>query len=171
MKMTNQQKNQRVSLLCCLLLGLSCPVAGDELGRFMTTPAEREMLNELREATDLVVNEPEKKPEPVVEKVVVPEAEPEEAIEIPGITVNGVVYRRGGKSTAWVNGKNTLEGDLESQYLDVDGRAIRGQVVPIEIKINQRTLKLKPGQTYQPESNRVIDSYSQPAAAPVKDEG
>ncbi len=171
MKMTKGPNRLQVLLLSCSLLALTCPLAADELGRFFTTPEEREMLNGLRDTADIVVVEPVNMPEPVVEMVLAPEPEPQEVVEIPGITVNGVVYRRGGKSTAWVNGENSLEGDLESQYLQVDGRAIKGQVVPVQIKINNRELKLKPGQTYQPEGDRVIDSYSQPAAAPVKDEG
>ncbi len=171
MKMTQHPNRLQLSLLSWLLLVLACPLAAAELGRFFTTPEEREMLNSLRDAADTVVVEPVNKPEAVVEKVVAAEPEPQQVVEIPGITVNGVVYRRGGKSTAWVNGENSLEGDLESQYLNVDGRAIKGQIVPVQIKINNRELKLKPGQTYQPEGDRVIDSYSQPKVAPVKDEG
>ena len=54
--------------------------------------------------------------------VVIEEPEEPEEIkpEIGGITVNGLVYRKGGKSTAWINNANTFEGNLGNQYIQVN---------------------------------------------------
>ncbi len=159
-------------LITACLLGLLSPLNANELGRFFTTPEDRAMLDNMREAAaNPVIVQDEPEPEPVVEEYVEPVLEPEEEVEIPGITVNGVVYRQDGNSTAWLNGENTLEGDLESQYLSVDGSAIKGQNVPVQIKINKRELLLKPGQTYQPEVDHVMDVYKQQKPERASDEG
>lgn len=147
--------------------------ADDHLGRFFTSPEERAMLENMRLLASQPVVAPEPEPEPVVE-VAVPEPEPEPAVELqmPGVTVNGVVYRKGGKSTAWLNGENTLEGDLESQYLHVDGDAIKGQQVPVHIPVQEQPIELKPGQTWQPGTGQVLDIYTRPSApSESKDEG
>ena len=133
-------------LLSVVPVEYSC---ADELGRLFTTPAERNMLEKLRheepkkvEIPDIVVEEN------VAEKEVKPEG---------GITINGLVYRKGGKSTAWINNSNTYEGDLSNQYLRINAENIEPEDVQIEIPGNTNNIKLKVGQTYDPSYNTVED--------------
>ncbi len=168
----NRNSIKALGIGICIALLAPYTVMAEELGRLFTTPEERDMLNSLRIMAKQPAPEPEIEPEPVIEEVIPePEPEPVEVVEIPGITVNGVVYRKGGKSTAWLNGENTLEGDLESQYLHVDGEKIKGQKVPVNIPNQQRSIELKPGQTWQPGTGEVIDIYKQPQPVTAPDEG
>ncbi len=130
------------------------------LGRFFTSPAERSRLEQIRHAPPVVQAEPVApvvEPEPVVEKT------PPPPPEVPGITINGLVKRSHGPSTAWVNGQSNLEGDLESQYLRVDRQAI-GDSVRIDIPVTGDSVRLKPGQTYQPGEARIVDIEGNVAA-------
>ncbi len=134
-------------------LGLyASAIQGDELGRLFTTAKERAMLEELRHERPIMDIEP-------IEIVVVEEEV--EVVEstpvIEGVTVNGLVYRKGGRSTAWVNGTSTFDGDLESQYISVDTAGIRGDRVPVVMPDNVTRVELKVGQTYEPLSGSVID--------------
>ena len=133
-----------------LAIGAQGLYAG-ELGRLFTTPAERKMLDDLRY----------NKPEPVVETIVIVEEpeEPEEEIivkpEIGSIQVKGLVYRKDGKSTAWVNDSNTYEGDLSTQYIDID--AIDPDRVKIKIPVSESEITLKVGQGYNPSTEEKTD--------------
>ena len=123
--------------------------AADDLGRLFTTPQQRQTLEKLRS----------QKP---VEEIKIPEftfAEPvveEQKPVIGGITVNGLVYRKGGKSTAWINSANTYEGNFGNQYIQIDAHNINPDDVEILIPINETKVKLKTGQTYDPEADQII---------------
>src|SRR5581483_10127985 len=82
----------------------SVGAAADPLGRLFTTPEERAQLQQLRTAPP-VVAKPAPPPAPVAVQT---------PPEVPPVTVNGVVVRSRGESTAWVNGKNTYDGDLSA---------------------------------------------------------
>ena len=124
-------------------------LAADDLGRLFTTPQQRNALEKLRS----------QKP---VEEIKIPDitfAEPvieEQKPVIGGITVNGLVYRKGGKSTAWVNSANTFEGNFGNQYIQIDANNIKPDDVEIVIPINEKNIKLKTGQTYDPEADQII---------------
>ena len=123
--------------------------AADDLGRLFTTPQQRQTLEKLRS----------QKP---VEEIKIPEftfAEPvveEQKPVIGGITVNGLVYRKSGKSTAWINSANTYEGNFGNQYIQIDAQNIKPEDVEILIPINETKVKLKTGQTYDPETDQII---------------
>ena len=123
--------------------------AADDLGRLFTTPQQRQTLEKLRS----------QKP---VEEIKIPEftfAEPvveEQKPVIGGITVNGLVYRKSGKSTAWINSANTYEGNFGNQYIQIDAHNINPDDVEILIPINETKVKLKTGQTYDPETDQII---------------
>ena len=125
-------------------------LAADDLGRLFTTPEQRSTLEKLRHqkpVQEITI------PEIVLEG---PEIE-EEKPEIGGITVKGLVYRENGKSTAWVNSGNTYEGNLSNQYIQVDAKGINPDEVEIEIPLNETRVRLKSGETYNPESDEVKD--------------
>jgi hypothetical protein len=149
--------------LSLIAAGALNPVAAaEQLGRFFLTPEQRVELERLRHAPPVPVVPPA--PPPVVEADLPPpvtELSREEMLppapppEVPPITVNGVVIRSGGQSTAWVNGQNTLEGDFSSENIRVDRP--RGESVHIVTPEHLPDVTLKPGQTYDPATNTIID--------------
>lgn len=135
-----------------LLALITTPSAyADDLGRLFTTPEQRAAMEKLRH----------QKP---VETITVPEIafeEPEVEEEKPvigGITVNGLVYRKGGKSTAWINSANTFEGNFGNEYIQIDAKNIKPDDVEIVIPINDKSVKLRAGDTYDPETDQTFSS-------------
>ena len=125
-------------------------VHADELGRLFTTKAVREMLDNLRYATNNEL-------EPIVVVIEEPEEPEEIKPEIGGITVNGLVYRKGGKSTAWINNANTFEGNLGNQYIQVNADDIDPESVQIQMSGSVTDITLKVGETYDTATEKIID--------------
>lgn len=147
-----------VTLVLGVLSALAATSAqAQELGRLFTTPAQRAMLERLRHAPPPVQTTP-----PVV---VIEPAQPTVPAEVlpppmvPPVTVMGVVLRSNGEGTAWVNGENTYEGDFSRQNIKVDGP--RSLAVPIDTPAHLPDVRLKPGQTYDPATNTIVDVYQQ----------
>jgi len=138
-----------MALIFCL--SASNAFAEDDLGRLFTTPQQRNTLEKLRHQEPVVEI---KVPEITFEEPVV-ETEEQKPV-IGGITVNGLVYRKGGKSTAWINSANTYEGNFGNQYIQIDADNIKPDDVEILIPINETKVKLKTGQTYDPEADQII---------------
>lgn len=136
--------------------------AAEELGRFFLTPEQRAELERLRHAPPEPVVPPA--PPPVVDadlpppitelprEQMLPPAPPP---DVPPITVNGLVIRSDGESTAWVNGQNTLEGDFSSDNIRVERP--RGRSVHIITPEHLPNVTLRPGQTYDPGTNTIVD--------------
>jgi hypothetical protein len=83
---------------------------------------------------------------------------------MPHVTVNGVVRRDDGRGVAWVNGMNTLTGDFGAQRIDVDAGS---GAVTIRTPGPRPEVKLKPGQSFEPGEDRVVDVREPaPAALP-----
>ncbi len=141
-----------VSALSAMIFNVSF---AEELGRLFTTVEERQMLDGLRNAKPKEIE--------VVEVVEVIEIVPEEVVEeepkpvIGGITVNGLVYRKGRKSTAWINNENTYEGHLSHQYIHIDPENINPDGIQVEIPENVTDISLKVGETYDPSDENVTD--------------
>ena len=139
-------------------LGLLSPgIRADDLGRLFTTPEERQMLEALR-------NQPpraEAPAEPLEPEALAPEPPP-----VQSVRVDGFVSRSRGNNTVWINGINSLTGDLGSQQVDVSVRGIRGQTVPVRVQNSPVGVGLKPGQTFDPSASRVVDIYQNDAEAP-----
>jgi len=126
--------------------------ASDGFGRLFTTPEERRNLQVLRYS------------EPVIEEVIEIIVEVDEVAEekteprdIDGITLNGIVYRKGGKSTAWLNGSNSYEGSLTSEYFRINTGDINSKKVSVTVPEASLEFDLKVGQTYEPNDGRLLD--------------
>jgi len=133
----------------------------DGFGRLFTTPGERIKLQELRYAV----------PEPEVEKaieIIVDEIDEfaetakviEEKVEprdIEGITLNGIVYRKGNRSTVWLNGSNSYEGSLSSEYFRINTSDIHSEKVSVTVPEVNLSFDLKVGQTYEPNDESLRD--------------
>lgn len=141
-------------VLLPLLLTVSMPGHADaRFGRFFTTPAQRHQLDQLRMkkyqqkmAARIPKNEPAK-----------PDKPEDTAPPVEAIVLKGVVYRKGGKSTAWVNDGNSYEADMDSQYTRVDVDKIKPDQVTIDYAGNGAKIKLRVGQSYLPATNTIRD--------------
>ena len=133
---------------------LNAQAASDDFGRLFTTPEERRKLQALRYA----------EPEPeVIEEIEIPVelidevAEEIEEPDIEGITLNGLVYRKGSKSTVWINGTNSYEGSLASEYFRINAGDINSEKVSVTVPEVNLEFDLKVGQTYEPNDGSLLD--------------
>jgi len=126
--------------------------ASDGFGRLFTTPEERRNLQIMRYSAPEV--------EEVIEIIVKVDEVAEDIPEprdIDGITLNGIVYRKGGKSTAWLNGSNSYEGSLTSEYFRINIGDINSKKVSVTVPEASLEFDLKVGQTYEPNNDRLLD--------------
>ena len=126
--------------------------APDGFGRLFTTPEERRYLQELRYSGPEI--------EEVIEIIVDVDEVAEEKTEprnLEGITLNGIVYRKDGKSTAWLNGSNSYEGSLTSEYFRINTDNINSKKVSVTVPEVGLEFDLKVGQTYEPNDESLLD--------------
>ncbi len=128
--------------------------ASDGFGRLFTTPEERKKLQVIRYAKPKV--EVEAPIELIVEEIEEPVGDVERP-DIEGITLNGIVYRKGSKSTVWINGTNSYEGSLASEYFRIKAGDIKGEKVSVTVPEVDLKFDLKVGQTYEPNDERLLD--------------
>ena len=139
-------------LSVALLLG-DVALAEPKFGRFFTTPAQRERIDENRN------KDPEQRVVIQQEEVfVVDDIEEEEEVSVDALTVRGLVYRKGEKSTAWINDNNTFEGGISSQNITVG--EIDDSKVEIRIPSADKKVELKVGKTYDPMAEKSNDIIS-----------
>jgi hypothetical protein len=142
-------------LIAGLIVGLgllSLGIRADDFGRLFTTPEERGMLEALRQQPARA----EAPPDPLEAEALAPEPPP-----VQSVRVDGFVSRSRGNNTVWINGTNSLTGDLGAQQVDVNVRGIRGQTVPVRVQNSPVGIGLKPGQTFDPSDSRVVDLYQE----------
>ena len=138
-------------LISFVFSGVSITQAASyDFGRLFTTPEERKKLQALRD----VAPELDEEIEIVVEDIEVVE---EKAEAINGITLDGIVYRKGNKSTVWLNGSNSYEGDLSSEYYRINTQDINDKKVSVTVPEVDLQFDLKVGQTYEPNDKRLLD--------------
>jgi hypothetical protein len=151
----------RAALLCSVWVVLANSVQADDLGRLFFTPTERAQFDTARRAAN----------QPQGEKPPLPTLELTHSVRsaLPTVTVNGMVLRRHGPSTLWINGESldanvaAVPGDTEHVVHLESGAAV------VTSNADVRSLRIKPGQTYDPTLARVIDAYeSAPPQAPAQ---
>lgn len=145
-----------VLLVSFVLSGISyTQAASDSFGRLFTTPEERKKLQELRYA----VPEPEVEEaiEIIVDEIDEVAEEKAELRDIEGITLNGIVYRKGNRSTVWLNGSNSYEGSLASEYFRINTSDINSEKVSVTVPEVNLSFDLKVGQTYEPNDGSLLD--------------
>ena len=139
------------SSLSLLLMMLASPVQADDLGRLFFTPAERAQFDAARRTA----NQPAIENPPTTTQ----ELTPNTPSPLPAVTVNGVVLRRHGPSTLWLNGESqdahaaAVPGDAQHEVRLESGAAV------VISNTDARPLRIKPGQTYDPTRARVLDAY------------
>lgn len=129
-------------------------VAEDDFGRLFSSQAERKQLDILRQNQKLIVVSPQKSTqlEPV-------------AVELPEpVTMQGYVKRSDGSTTLWINNKavqeNTTQSDVEIGRLNKQKNSNKNGADSLNVRIpaTGKNVRLKPGQVYEPETNRIVES-------------
>jgi hypothetical protein len=151
-------KDYLIVMVCTFALSLPV-MAGDNLGRLFSSPNERTNLDYLRKNQKLKVVVPT----PNIEQDNVVKIAPPELPD--PITLQGYVKRSDGKaSTLWVNNQPVQEnstvdhvkiGKLNQRGYSKKGATLEG--VEINIPANGKRVRLKAGQTYAPESNKIYE--------------
>jgi hypothetical protein len=134
-------------LLVIVLLILPQTIFADEsLGRLFSSPNERAALDQVRKIKREIVPQVVEEPENV-------EAAP--YVEPNSVAVQGYVKRSDGKSaTVWVNDQ-AIQENSSNEDVAVGKLSNQTNRVPIKLRANGKSLSLKAGQVYDPETNRV----------------
>lgn len=135
------------------LLGITAlpASAAEPLGRLFTTPEQRRALDALREAGGTTPAD-------------TAGLEPSAAAPVDRqVLLNGVVSRSLGPDVVWVNGARTGAADARIRLRRGPDRSNR---VTLEDGADGSSVRLKPGQYWEPATGRVADCYG--CGAPAK---
>lgn len=123
------------------------PVQAGSLGRLFFTPEQREQFDQARArkaSRDAVKTAPQEDAAPKQPENT--EATEEETGTSSVLTVNGIVQKRGGARTVWINGvaqKADSSGERTPESLTV---TVQGKAQPVKIKVGQQLLLESPPQ-------------------------
>ena len=140
-----------MKLCWCLIAFLAWPVqAAEPLGKLFTTPAERSVLDKLRQNShgQLLEQAP-----PAAEEGV---ATPAPALQ-PQLSVQGYVRRSDGvRGTVWVN-QQPLQERSEHNHVQVGSLPKDSSRVPLTIPGTGSQVKLKAGQAYDANTGQISE--------------
>lgn len=142
------------AVLPLLLLGVATGVAADDLGRLFFTPDERARLDAERTASIEAPAAASVMPPPPAVVDALPETPPAP------VTLNGIVLRGDGPSTAWVNGLPATRRELAAR----EDRQLRITRDGVEVVDEAARAQVRPGQTFDPVQGRVSEAFE--ATAP-----
>lgn len=141
------------SLLAALLVGAVCPVhASATLGRLFLTPEQRVTLERLRHA-------------PATQQTSGAETEAP-TLAVDPVRVDGYVERHDGHSSVWFN--SAVVHDHMREY---GLQAIGADLPEVEVRLaDGNEVRLRVGQTYDPVSNTVLETWQREPATKVEAE-
>lgn len=149
--------NNLTVLIITLFIGCSfnTPANGEDFGRFFTTPMQRQYLDQLksRGAPIVVKIEDDLKEDKTKEKK-------QEVYD--AVTIKGLVYRKNGKSAAWLNHSNTYEGDLALGFAGAEEDNITPSKVQIKVGNRKNDITMKVGEKYEPATESIKDIIEEP---------
>lgn len=117
----------------------------DKLRTLFTTPLERNQLDDLRNSGEF------------------DNVKQENAVAIRlqplKVEVKGVVYREKGNPVVFVNEGNTLKSNKIDDDIRVRSKYVKRKNNKVPLKVNEKSLKMKPGQTWIETEDKVKDNY------------
>ncbi|MCB5190084.1 hypothetical protein LG198_05020 [Methylobacillus arboreus] len=139
-------------LLLSLLLITQVALAAEPLGRLFTSPAEREVLNRLRQNLKGQMLEQAANPLPESSAEQLPVRNiPQE------VSIQGFVQRSdGGKGTVWVN-RQPLQESSDNGQVQVGKFKKGSNSVPLTMQDNGHHIQLKAGQVFHPETGEITE--------------
>ncbi|MEI6723107.1 MAG: hypothetical protein WCO67_20285 [Betaproteobacteria bacterium] len=132
--------NARAILCLTACLSFPMPVYAEDLGRLFFTPEQRGALDARRKAR-------------------IPDKPTAVVVESPVTRIDGVVSRRGGKSTTWVNGEAVPEGS-QPEGLRVSPKRNDNSRIVVNIAETESEVDLKIGQSFDRGTGEVRDSLN-----------
>jgi len=143
----------RLVLVCLLVVPIIASAEEARLGRLFFTPSERasmETISKNSKVPDKVITSKDIEEEPVTADT------PSIKRASPPVIVNGYISRSDGKNTVWVN-DHPVQEKTNTQSVKVEKlRADKGQV-KIILTDEKKAASLRPGQVYDPNSNKVYN--------------
>ena len=162
-------------IVALIMVSEWCFSADDQqFGRLFTTPEQRQRLQELREehrrtsgshkGTETELREMTGGYHARHSKTGMPRG-PDNP---PGVTLKGLIYKKDGTRMVWIKAQDETAAldyrELQSGETPDDGIAIR-------VPVSGKSVKLKPGQSWRPESGAVTDpSFLRPPSFPRRRE-
>lgn len=153
----NQRRNSNFRLLpvCAGALAaamIAPPAQADSLGRLFFTPEQRAQLDQvrMRAAAERADNAAPGKTDAI--EIAEVESGPPSVL-----TVNGIVQKRGGGRTVWINGvaqNADSSGELVPESMAV---TVPGKIQPVRVKVGQQLLLESPPQPKPAERKPVAD--------------
>ena len=149
-------------LIAALIMVSEWCISADEqqFGRLFTTPEQRQRLQELREGHRRTPGSRKGTETGIRELAGRRHAEHSKAgmsrgpDEPPVITLKGLIYRNDGARTAWIKAQDGTT-MLDSRQLQTG--ELPDREAAIRVPVSGKSVKLKPGQSWHPESGAVTD--------------
>ena len=118
--------------------GIAAHFSENELGKLFTTPVQRQKIDAFRKGKSI--------------------GAVREQVSPSDVKIQGLVKRSDGKSVVWLNGQNTLN---SSHVGGVRASAANKNIKSdkVRVTINNKTVRLKPGEVWSEETNQVTDTY------------
>lgn len=119
--------------------------AASQLKSLFTTPLERHKLDAFRDSGKF--NKSQQHPISQIPRTPLK------------IDVRGIVIREAGQPVVWINDGNTLKSEKIDDSVRVRSEYIRKEPVIIPVRVADKTLKMKPGQHWDEQSDKIQDKY------------
>jgi hypothetical protein len=84
--------------------------------------------------------------------------ESEQESRVSNVRINGVMMRSDGENVVWINGENTLDGD-PVKGVKVNPDAADSETYNVQVQIDGKRVKLKPGQNWSEGTGTIKDNY------------
>lgn len=159
-----KRERGRIWLITAILLTCSCCQAADDhrFGRLFTTPEQRQRLQELREEhgqtrhdrDDVTGSMSVITQNPGMEQAGSSSTSADASKPPPVVTLKGLIYRNGGTRRAWVEQHDGL---ATPEYRELQAQARPDSELAIPVPMDGKSVMLKPGQSYHPDSGLVTE--------------
>lgn len=129
------------------------------VGRLFSTPMERELLDELRNAPPPVAPAPAPVVEAPPEPVLVREPEPP---EVQNVRIDGLVLRSDGRNVIWVNGSAVQSGASTYDGVRVEAKRAAGGSVRVVHAEGSSAAELRPGESVEFVGGQIVSGIGSP---------
>ena len=128
-----------VILLCaCSGTGNAAMFEENAIDKLFTTASERQKIDSFRKGKSVGVAR--------------------EQVSPTDVKVQGMVKRSDGKTTVWVNGQSTLDSNTVGGVRVSPGRTDSNSN-KVSVSVNNKSVRLKPGQVWSEDTGQISDSY------------
>lgn len=135
-------------------LPLSVPEQMD-FGRLFSLPAERDWIDQLRQSPGMVA---EQTPSPDEDGNAVPRSTQQEPDVAERVRLSGIVLRDDGRHMVWLDGRSVLSDTPPTPQ--AFPRFVRVPGDPVPVYYDNRFERLKPGQVWLVNEQRVVEGYA-----------